>query len=385
MNVSRRIRVLRVVTSPECVVWHMGKTLQGLSQEFDVGVAGEKVSSNKGRFPGVIWFDIDIARKIHPLHDIKALIRLCLVCYRFRPDIVHSIMPKAGLLAAISAWLMRVPVRIHTFTGQVWDTKTGWPRRMYQLMDRLIVALNTVCLTDSPSQSRHLHDYGIALEGKPLPVLGLGSLVGVDIERFEPGRIKAGATVNRAALGLGESHFVVAYIARKTLDKGAIDMLKGFELAKRQAPNMRLLFIGPDESGGEIEHLRESRPELFESVIERGAVMNHEEYLLLGDVLCLPSHREGFGTVVLDAAALGIPSVGSRIVGLVDSIAENSTGLLFPVGDMQRMADLLCKLEADRKMLGCLGLEARRRVEVNFTSEAMTRLLACFYRKCLQS
>ena len=385
MNVSRRIRVLRVVTSPETVVWHMGKTLQGLSQEFDVGVAGADVSSNKGQFPGVIWFDIDVARKIHPLHDIRALIRLCFVCYRFRPDIVHSIMPKAGLLAAIAAWLVRVPVRIHTFTGQVWDTKTGWSRRMYQLMDRLIVALNTVCLTDSPSQSRHLYDHGIALEGKPLPVLGLGSLVGVDIERFDPDRIRAGATVNRAALGLDEDCFVLAYIARKTLDKGAIDMLMGFELAKRQAPNLRLLFIGPDESDGEIERLRECRPELFESVIERGAVTNHDEYLLMSDVLCLPSHREGFGTVVLDAAALGIPSVGSRIVGLVDSIAEDSTGLLFPVGDTQRMADLICELESDREKLRCLGFEARRRVEGNFTSKTMTRLLRDFYRKSLQA
>ena len=178
---------------------------------------------------------------------------------------------------------------------------------------------------------------------------------------------------------------MLAYIARKTLDKGAIDMLMGFELAKRQAPNLRLLFIGPDESDGEIERLRECRPELFESVIERGAVTNHDEYLLMSDVLCLPSHREGFGTVVLDAAALGIPSVGSRIVGLVDSIAEDSTGLLFPVGDTQRMADLICELESDREKLRCLGFEARRRVEGNFTSKTMTRLLRDFYRKSLQA
>lgn len=385
MNDLGRIRVLRVVTSPECVLWHMGKTLQGLSQEFDVGVAGERVSCNRERFPGVVWFDIDIERKARLLTDLRALIRLCLVCHRFRPDIVHSIMPKAGLLTAIAGWVMRVPLRMHTFTGQVWDTKIGLSRRLYQQMDRLIVALNTVCLTDSPSQSQHLNEHGITLEGESLPVLGLGSLIGVDIERFDPDRIKGATTLSRASLGLGNEDFVVAYIARKSRDKGALDMLMGFEVAKRQAKNMRLLFIGPDESDGEIDSLRASRPEFFESVIERGAVMNHEEYLLVSDVLCLPSYREGFGTVVLDAAALGIPSIGSRIVGLVDSIVENRTGLLFALGDTQQMADCLCRLENDRGLLRRLGSEARQRVEASFSSETMTRLLADFYRKRFQA
>ena len=178
---------------------------------------------------------------------------------------------------------------------------------------------------------------------------------------------------------------MIAYIARKTRDKGAIDMLLGFEAAKRQVPNMRLLFIGPDESDGEIERLRECRPELFESVIECGTVMNHEEYLLVSDVLCLPSYREGFGTVVLDAAALGVPSVGSHIVGLVDSIVADRTGLLFSAGDVQQMANCLCKLQSDHDLLRLLGFEARRRVKDHFSSETMTRLLADFYRDRLQA
>lgn len=383
MNDSRHVKVLRVVTSPECVVWHMGKTLHGLSETFNMSVAGEGVSRYSQLFPSITWFDIHICRKIHLLNDLRALVQLCRLCYRLRPDIVHSVMPKAGLLTAIAAWMMRVPVRIHTFTGQVWDTKTGWSRQLYKLLDRLVVALNTVCLTDSPSQSRHLQKHGITLHGGQLPVLGLGSLVGVDLERFDPARIKAIATVTRASIGLGKEHFVVAYVARKSRDKGAIDMLHGFEIAKRRAPHMRLLFIGPDESNGELESLRQSSPDLFEFVIERGMVSNHEEYLLISDVLCMPSYREGFGSVVLDAAALGVPAVGSRIVGLVDSIAENLTGLLFPAGDVQCMADLLFILDSDRERLRCMGQEARRRVEAHFTSEAMTSSLARFYREQL--
>lgn len=385
MNDEEHIKVLRVVTSPECVVWHLGKTLNGLSETFDMSVAGQDVSRYSQRFPGVTWLDINISRKIHLLDDLMALLQLCRICYRLRPDIVHSVMPKAGLLTALAAWVTRVPVRIHTFTGQVWDTKTGWSRRFYKLLDRLVVALNTACLTDSPSQSRHLQEHGITLDGEQLPVLGLGSLVGVDLERFNPERIKAIATVTRASIGLANEHFVIAYVARKSRDKGAIDMLHGFQIAKRRAPHMRLLFIGPDESNGELESLRQSSPDLFDSVVERNMVSNHEEYLLISNVLCMPSYREGFGSIVLDAAALAVPSVGSRIVGLVDSIAENSTGLLFPAGDVRCMADLLCILDSDRECLERMGREARRRVEAHFTSEAMTSLLVRFYYEQLGS
>lgn len=380
MSVSRRLKVLRVVTIHECVLWHLGKTLCELAQEFDVTVAGEEVSRYADRFPGVSWVNIDIPRKTSPLRDLKALLRLCALCFRLRPDVVHSIMPKAGLLTAIAARAAGVRVRMHTFTGQVWDTKTGLTRQYYKLLDRLVVALNTVCLTDSPSQSRHLQEEGIALHGRPLPVLGQGSLVGVDLQRFDPARIRASATVTRASLGLSDENFVVAYIARKSPDKGAIDMLRGFAQARAGAPHLRLLYIGPDESNGEIDRLRHDSPELFESVIERGTVMNHEEYLSASDVLCMPSYREGFGSIVIDAAALGVPCVGSRIVGLVDSIAEGSTGLLFDAGDTAGLADLLRKLDRDRALLRRLGQQARLRVEMHFSSEAMTRSLADFYR-----
>lgn len=384
MIIAKRIRILRVVTTPECVVWHMGKTLELLSKEFCIGVAGECVSNNKDKFINVSWYDIGIPRKIHPVKDFIALIKLCLVCYRFRPDIIHSIMPKAGLLTAIAAWLMRVPVRMHTFTGQVWDTKFGLSRKFYKFIDRLIVSLNTRCLTDSHSQSQHLFDSGIGFSGSPLPVLGLGSLIGVDLDRFDVQSIASKAVVTRDSLGISENDFVIAYIARKTRDKGAVDMLRGFQLAKTNNPNMRLLFIGPDESGGELDLLRITEPELFELVIERDSVTNHEEYLLASNVLCLPSYREGFGTVVLDAAALSIPTVGSRIVGLIDSVADESTGLLFPVGDLQRMSDLLCLLNVNREMLARLGFEARRRVEEHFSTERMSHHLINFYREQLE-
>jgi glycosyltransferase involved in cell wall biosynthesis len=251
------------------------------------------------------------------------------------------------------------------------------------MIDRLIVRLNTICLTDSPSQSQHLRINGIDISGKPLPVLGKGSLVGVDLERFDPERIRETAQVTRSTLGLSPLHFVVAFVARKSRDKGALDMLQAFALARAESPNMRLLFIGPDESAGEIERMRIATPHLFEGVIERGTVFNHEEYLLASDVLCLPSYREGFGSVVIDAAALGVPCVGSRIAGLVDSVVDGETGLLHAAGDIPRLAELLITLERDRVLLKQLGEHARSRVHAHFSTEHMGKLLVEFYQSHL--
>ena len=380
---SSRPKVLRVVTVHECVLWHLGKTLDELIKHFDVTVAGEGVSRYASRYPSVSWADIDIPRKAEPLKDLKCLFQIYALCRRLRPDIVHSIMPKAGLLTALAAWAAGVPVRIHTFTGQVWDTKTGWVRFAYKMIDRLIVRLNTICLTDSPSQSQHLHDNGIHFEGGTLPVLGKGSLVGVDLERFDPERIRKTAQVTRSTLGLTPPHFVIAFVARKSRDKGALDMLQAFALAKAKSPNMRLLFVGPDESAGEIERMRKVTPHIFEGVIERGTVFNHEEYLHASDVLCLPSYREGFGSVLVDAAALGVPCVGSRIAGLVDSVVDGETGLLHPAGDISRLAELLTTLERDRVLLKQLGEQARARVLAHFSTAHMGELLVDFYQSQL--
>lgn len=380
MNSLSRPKLLRVVTVHECVLWHLGKTLDELVGSFEVTVAGEGVSRYAERFPGVAWVDIDIPRKVQPLKDLKSLLQIYSLCKRLQPHIVHSIMPKAGLLTAMAARAAGIKVRMHTFTGQVWDTKSGFARAIYKWLDKLVVNLNSVCLTDSPSQSSHLQANGVSLHGKPLPVLGKGSLVGVDLERFDPVRIRATAQVTRTTLGLTDEDFVIVFLARKSRDKGALDMLHAFAIARAQAPEMRLLFVGPDESAGEIERLRQAQPRLFDSVIERGAVSNHEEYLLASDLLCMPSYREGFGSVVIDAAALAVPCVGSRIAGLVDSVDDGKTGLLHPAGDVTRLAELLLQLHRDRALLEQLAKQARVRTRTCFSSAVMGELLVEFYR-----
>jgi glycosyltransferase involved in cell wall biosynthesis len=376
---SRKLKVVRIVTASYVVPWHMTNTLKRMPADFEVCVAGQGVSAYRDSFPDVRWVDIDLDRKIRPVSDLLSFVALCRFFLACRPDIVHSIMPKAGLLASIAGFICRVPVRIHTFTGQVWATKTGLSRMFYYWLDRLIHALNTTCLTDSPSQSAFLQAHKISDAGSALRVLSKGSLSGVDVERFNVSALTDAAARLRMRLGLNEKHFVFAFIGRKTRDKGVFDLLRAFAAVSGNHPDARLLFIGPDESGGEINGLSKSEPELFHHVIDAGQVENHELYLAISDVLCLPSHREGFGTIVIDAAALGVPAIGSDIPGLVDAIEDRKTGMLFPAGDSDALSRIMTDFLEHPEKFNDMRLYARQRVHKFFTADLLYDALKALY------
>lgn len=379
-NVGTKLKVVRVVTASYVVPWHLRNTLRRMPADFEVCVVGQDVSKNKDLYPNVKFVDIKINRKTSLISDALALIALCKFFFAYKPDIVHSIMPKAGLLTSLAGFICRVPIRIHTFTGQTWVAKAGLSRHFYYWLDRLINLLNTICLTDSPSQSAFLQKHGISSYGQPLPVLSKGSLSGVDITRFNLLSLTESANQLRASLGLGKEHFVFGFIARKTRDKGAIDVLKAFSSVSAIFQEARLLFVGPDEDG-EIERLYKTNPELFVNVIDVGHVSNPEVYLAITDVLCLPSYREGFGSIVIDAAALGVPAIGSCIAGLIDSIENNQTGLLFPVGDVDELVKIMLTFVDDPSMRKAMGRSAKARVDEFFTADRLYTALKEFYFK----
>lgn len=376
---KRKIKVIRVVTASFVVLWHLDNTLKRMHSDFDVCVVGQDVSVYQQHYPDITWVDIDLHRKINIFSDIMALVSLCRLFARFKPDIVHSIMPKAGLLSALAGCFCEVPVRIHTFTGQVWANKRGMARFFLYSMDKLINSLNTVCLTDSPSQSQYLYEQGISYLSRPLPVLAKGSLTGVDLERFSESALTEQVSALRKELGLTGEHFVFTYIARKTRDKGALDMIKAFSEVARLHPESRLLFVGPDETNGELATLQQNQPGLFNQVIQVGRVENHHCYLAISQVLCLPSYREGFGTIVIDAAALGVPSIGSDIIGLRDAIETDKTGVLFPVGNLAQFTSVMLTFINAPDYTQGMGKAAKQRVNAHFSADVLYLALTQLY------
>jgi len=376
-----KLKIVRIVTASYVVPWHLNNTLRRMPVDFEVCVVGQNVSKNKDSYPNVKFVDVNINRKTSLISDGLALIALYRFFFSYKPDIVHSMAPKSGLLTALAGFVCRVPIRIHTFTGQTWVARAGLSRHFYYALDRLVNSLNTICLTDSFSQSSFLSEHKISNFGQPLPVLSKGSLAGVDVQRFNSSRLEDASRQLRVTLGLDKEHFVFAFIARKTRAKGAVDVLKAFSSVLSSSKEVRLLFVGPDEDG-EIGRLRKTNPELFVNVIDVGHVSNHELYLAITDVLCLPSYREGFGSIVIDAAAMGVPTIGSNIPGLIDSVVDGQTGMLFPAGDLNELAKLMLAFVEDHQMARTMGCHAKARVDEFFTADLLYVALKEFYLKC---
>lgn len=306
-----------------------------------------------------------IERRPSPLKDLLALMQLFSLFRQERFDIVHSIMPKTGMLAMLAARLAHVPVRIHTFTGQVWVTRRGVQRALLKWFDKLIGSLANCALADSPSQRDFLVSEGV-LSASKARVIADGSICGVDAVRFHPDP-DARSKVRQNA-GIAQDAVVILYVGRLNVDKGMLDLAQAFDKAARQNANVELLLVGAEE---DVSFAR--MQEICESVRNRlhyiSFTATPELYMAAADIYCLPSYREGFGMTAIEAAACAVPAVATQIYGISDAVADGKTGLLFPPGDGEALASALLELATENDKRQQMGNAARIRALELFSSE----------------
>ncbi|MEI7432083.1 MAG: glycosyltransferase family 4 protein [Betaproteobacteria bacterium] len=326
-------------------------------------------------------FDIGIERKISPLKDLTTLWKLFCLFRRIGFDAVHSLTPKAGLLAMLAAFLARVPRRYHTFTGQLWVNKTGFGRLFFKRIDWLIAIIASRIFTDSQSQCLLLEREGV-VSGGEASVLGLGSICGVDSERFRLDPIMRAST--RCTLHAANNTCIFLYVGRLVRDKGVFDLIQAFSKLLGQTDNVALWVVGPDEDGL-LQELRELSGLNDDRVFWLDATLEPERYMVAADALILPSYREGFPMVILEAAACGIPSIGYRIDGVIDAIKDGETGVLVPKGSVDALTEAMYSLTKNMSYRNELGRNAIEHVKNNFSGNAVTAAWVCFYRQELQS
>lgn len=375
------MRICRIATVPFFLLHHLGEQIrtQVAAGHMIVMVSSPGVEASAAvELSGAPFEAIPIARKVSPWADLCALFRLYIFFRRNRFDLVHSTTPKAGLLSALAGWLAGVPLRLHTFTGQAWAESRGLVRWLGKVADIAIVRLNTRCYADSLSQRDFIATQGIA-PAMDIHVLGAGSLGGVDLTRFHSSA-KSKSTALRMSLGIPSEAPVIGFVGRITRDKGIVELLTAFSDISSKNENAHLILVGPDESTGDpdIESLLRASGGHVHCI---GYQPDPERWMATFDLFCLPSYREGFGNVVLEAAAMGIPSVGTRISGLVDSIIDNVTGMLVPVKDTQALAKVLYQLLEDTSLRRRLGEAAEMRARTLFDSNIVNGLLLNEYQQ----
>jgi glycosyltransferase involved in cell wall biosynthesis len=378
------IRIARVSTVPFFVVTQLKKQISVIGEHGSevtiITSVGPELALLDG-LVGVKCFPINIPRSISPWTDLLALFQLFIFFRRQHTQIAHSTTPKAGLLTALAAFFARVPLRLHTFTGQPWVDMKGPKRWLTRASDRLIGLLNTRCYTDSASQKQFLIEQGI-VNASQLFCIGAGSLAGVDVQRFDLSRFSQSQRKSiRESLGISADAPVLLFVGRITVDKGVCELIEAFQLLRTTESNAHLVLVGPldTESGVEGKILLNQINHLL-NVHVTGYTDKPESYISISDILCLPSYREGFGTVVIEAAAMGVPTIGTEIYGLSDAVVHGVTGLLVPPRNVEELANALIKLLTDKLFTKRLGEAARQRALDLFDSRKVNAQIVNEYR-----
>jgi glycosyltransferase involved in cell wall biosynthesis len=277
--------------------------------------------------------------------------------------------------------LARVPIRVHTFTGQVWVTRQGPMRWVLKAADQCIAAFATDILVDSPSQRRFLIQEGV-VSAQGSAVLGEGSICGVDTQRFRPSNLMRQQV--RTEMGTDTDALVCLYLGRLNRDKGVLDLAAAFAEVASKHPKAELWVVGPDDD--DMFAQMQSVLGACNHQVRRVGYTNEPERLMqAADLFCLPSYREGFGSSVIEAAACGVPALASRIYGLTDAVVEGQTGWMHEAGNVQDLAAQLDALLGSPAQLQSRGEAAKAHVEGVFEQSLITNAMWAFYKARLET
>jgi glycosyltransferase involved in cell wall biosynthesis len=373
-----RPRLVFVVSSSLAVGYLQGQLQYFQNKGFDVTVLSPKRRDGEWEVPqpdGIQFIEVPMAEQIAPLRDLASLWRLWRTMRALRPTVTNVGTPKAGLLGGLAAWLNRVPCRFYTLRGLRFETTKGLKRRILIYAERLACrfAHRVICVSKSVREMAVAS--GLTSWEKTV-VFGCGGSNGVDASRFAPTseRITRAAELRRE-LGIPPSAPVIGFVARMTRDKGVPELVEAFLRLGNQFPDLRLLLVGCFQDKDPLPVDTRRCVETHPRVIFAGAVRDAAPYYSLMDVFVVPSHREGLPNVILEAQAACKPVAAARATGIVDAVADEETGLLFPVGDTEALTGAVARLLGDKALARKLACAGQERVKREFRQEQIWEAL----------
>ena len=379
-TLGSRPKLCVVSTTPLVIHFFIRPHLEALAQGNDVTLVlnlGNDTYAAPLQVPARI-ISMGIMRTITPWQDVKCIWQLYRLFRREKFDQIWAVVPKAGLLSMVAGWLARVPCRVFIFQGEIWATRRGVMRRILQGVDRLTAWCSTHLLAVSATERQVLEAENIVPPGR-IQVLGAGSICGVDLNRFKAD--EAMRKHIRHQLNIPPQAVVALFLGRLKEEKGVLELVAAFARTRTANP-LYLVFVGPDEAGitPRLQALTADHQDRVRMV---GYTAQPEHYMAAADFICLPSHREGFGMVIIEAAGLGIPAIGTRVSGVSDALAEDETGLMFPVGDVAQLTTAMERLTDDADLRRKLGLAARARVARDFDQTTVVSRYVEYLRRAV--
>lgn len=322
---------------------------------------------------GVKVIEVPMERRIAPFSDLRSLFRLFRVIRSERPDIVHSFTPKAGLLAMIASRVAGIKVRIHTFTGLVFPTATGFKRRLLMMTDRLTCA----CASHVIAEGQGVRDdlLGSRITRKEVRVLGHGNIRGIDLERYD----RTPEIMELAEKLRVPDVFTFLFVGRIVRDKGITELCEAFRLVASAA---RLVLVGPFED--KVDPVPEETRKYIEQcpdIITTGEITGQDllAWYAASDCFVLPSYREGFPNTVIEAGAMGLPSIVTDINGSREIIADGINGLVVPPKDVESLREAMVKMLYDNDFRESAASVSRDMIASRFEQGYVRRCLYDYY------
>lgn len=387
----RKPKIIRVSTVPISLNVFCKGLLQELSKDYEVAAVsspGADLEEIEIR-EKVRTFAVPMRRQIALLDDLRSLWQLFWLFRKKRPDMVHSITPKAGLLSMIAAKLAGVPIRLHTFTGLIWPTASGLKRKILVAMDKLLC----ICATHlNPEGQGVAHDLQAHITHKPLTVLGHGNVRGIDFDYYKSTPdIELAAQQSRVDLGIPSDAFVFLFVGRIVRDKGIVELLEAFKnLTENYSQKndtfspISLLLVGNEEEY--LDPLPPSTQQLINTlpnVYRLPFQTDVRPFYATAQALVFPSYREGFPNVVLEAGAFALPSIVTDINGSREIITNKDNGLIIPPQNTEALTQAMQTL-LHTPHLKSMGEAAYHNVQQHFSKARVWQQLKDYYQHLLQ-
>ena len=366
-----------VATIPGTIESFFVPQLRFLSERgFEITCVCSNADSLSSHFNGsrVKLVSINIPRGVSVVGMLKAYNRLLALFKKEKYDLVQYSTPNAGLCAALASKKANIKIRNYHLMGLRYLGANGLTRAVLKMLEKRSCSASTNIECVSKSNLEMGLSEGLYAEGKAVVVWN-GSTGGVDLDRFNFAKRNEWRRENRQELGLQEGDFVYGFVGRITRDKGINELIEAFRALD---DNSKLVLIGCQEG---IETLNQDLVAWFKEsnrVVEVGSVSDIERYYPVLDVLILPSYREGFGNVVIEAAAMGVPAIVGDIPGPTDAIIEGTTALTVPVRDSRALSAAMRKMRI--RDLAEMSEAARNFVEESFSSKTLNEKI--YLRKC---
>ena len=377
-------KIIRATTISRSLEDFCKDILRELSQNYEViGLSspGPELEIVEKR-EGVRTIAVPMERHISPLKDLASLIKLIKVFRKEKPDMVHSMTPKAGLLCMMAGKLTGVPVRIHTFTGLVFPTSTGLKRRILMATDWLTCACATHIIPEGEGVKADLLNNGITK--KPIKVLGYGNVKGCDMDYFS----RREEVIRAAEQIKDNSKFTYLFIGRVVKDKGINELIAAFKKLYSSHPNIRLVLVGPYEDDMDpISEDSRKAIDTFEDIVAVGKKTGVDllAYYAASDCFVFPSYREGFPNTVIEAGAMGLPSIVTDINGAREIIIDGENGVIVPSKDAEALHDAMLNMLEDKAERERMARNARHLIETRYEQRFVRQCLYDFYKEVLST